>query len=82
MQKLARKTCALLLAESIKFALYFFVILSTIKFDEEAILPLFLERHRDQNLEIFLKSNLSYNLFVEISLAHVFENLINFLYSV
>ena len=45
-------------------------------------LLLVLDRHRDQNLEVILESNLSDDLSVKISLALVFDNLIAFLYSV
>ena len=46
-----------------------------INFYEEALLLLVLDRHRDQNLEVFLKCNLSDNLSVKISLTLVFDNI-------
>ena len=67
-----------LLAETIKLILNFSNIRSAVKFDEEASLLLVLDRHRDRNLEVILVSNSSNNLFVKISLALGFDNLIAF----
>ena len=63
MQKIVSET--LLLAELIKLVLNLSNIRLTFTFNEEVLLLLLLDRHKDHNYEVFVVHNLSNNLFVK-----------------